>query len=283
MMGRKHKVDSHSGSESPFASSISWSCVSTPDGTQELNETTLDHENTSAVVTGSLKKGVSRIVAGALGLREISSIVCKKLESKGSTTYAEIANEIAAEVSERHNNAGASSDKFHENVRRRVYDALNVLEASDIITKEEKAYQWKGLPSRCSMDLGMIKAQHVNLTTRVQRKADHLKELEEQIAGLEHILSRNQKLFENHNAPREGFTLPFMLVQTKPHATVEIEISEDTKLVHFDFNSTPFSLHDDAFVLKLIREHQEAGGQNIPRSSIHSGSSSCIKSVGFKL
>ncbi|KAJ6871096.1 hypothetical protein NC652_036692 [Populus alba x Populus x berolinensis] len=40
---------------------------------------------------------------------------------------------------------------------------------------------------------------------------------------------------------------------TRPHATVEVEISEDMQLVHFDFNSTPFELHDDNYVLKAMK------------------------------
>jgi putative methionine-R-sulfoxide reductase with GAF domain len=32
-----------------------------------------------------------------------------------------------------------------KNIRRRVYDALNVLMAMDIISKDKKEIQWKGL------------------------------------------------------------------------------------------------------------------------------------------
>jgi hypothetical protein len=38
-----------------------------------------------------------------------------------------------------------------KNIRRRVYDALNVLMAMEIISKDKKEIQWKGLP-RKSMD-----------------------------------------------------------------------------------------------------------------------------------
>eukprot|EP01018_Ginkgo_biloba_P009259 Gb_36939 [translate_table: standard] len=55
----------------------------------------------------------------------------------------------------------------------------------------------------------------------------------------------------------ESAIQPFMFVAhlpgTRPHSTVEIEISEDMQLVHFDFNSTPFELHDDAHVLKAMQ------------------------------
>lgn len=34
-----------------------------------------------------------------------------------------------------------------KNIRRRIYDAINVLMAMDIITKERKELKWLGLPS----------------------------------------------------------------------------------------------------------------------------------------
>lgn len=41
-----------------------------------------------------------------------------------------------------------------KNIRRRVYDALNVLMAMDIISKEKKEIRWKGLPSHAQVPLG---------------------------------------------------------------------------------------------------------------------------------
>ena len=43
---------------------------------------------------------------------------------------------------------GKVQKKNHDdkNIRRRVYDALNVLMAMDIITKEKKEITWRGLP-----------------------------------------------------------------------------------------------------------------------------------------
>lgn len=35
----------------------------------------------------------------------------------------------------------------HKNIRRRVYDALNVLMAMEIIQKDRKEIRWTGLPS----------------------------------------------------------------------------------------------------------------------------------------
>jgi hypothetical protein len=43
-----------------------------------------------------------------------------------------------------------------KNIRRRVYDALNVLMAMDIISKERKEIRWKGLPSNLQHDTEML-------------------------------------------------------------------------------------------------------------------------------
>ncbi|EPS59823.1 hypothetical protein M569_14983 [Genlisea aurea] len=71
--------------------------------------------------------------------------------------------------------------------------------------------------------------------------------------GLQNLIRRNEQQCSSREAPNGGIALPFILVQTRPHATVEVEISEDMHLVHFDFNSTPFELHDDYYILKLLK------------------------------
>ncbi|GMI79739.1 hypothetical protein like AT5G02470 [Hibiscus trionum] len=265
-----HLEDSTYGDQSPVATPTN---VST---SHRMNQSAAKQKNSTAgLVEGTPKKKVSRMPGG--GLRQFSVMVCKKLESKGSTTYAEVADEIIEDFTTAQINTAGSMDEFHEkNVRRRVYDALNVLMAMDIITREKKEIKWKGLSPTQTKDFEELKAMHAQLMTRVSRKAAYLKDLEEQIAGLENIIRLNQQMPKNNTAPKEGFTLPFILVQTSPHATVEIEISEDMQLVHLDFNSTPFHLHDDAYVLKLMHYYQQPEGRNLSQtSSIHSSSSSC--------
>lgn len=42
--------------------------------------------------------------------------------------------------------AGSARQYDEKNIRRRVYDALNVLMAMDIITRQKKDIVWRGLP-----------------------------------------------------------------------------------------------------------------------------------------
>ena len=44
-----------------------------------------------------------------------------------------------------------------KNIRRRVYDALNVLMAMEIISKDKKEIQWRGLPKISVNDIEELK------------------------------------------------------------------------------------------------------------------------------
>ncbi|KAL4297294.1 hypothetical protein GQ457_12G010850 [Hibiscus cannabinus] len=217
-----------------------------------------DDAGSQGAVGGKKKKRYQRTVGGdksGRGLRQFSMKVCEKVESKGRTTYNEVADELVAEFADPGN--GVASPDQHQydekNIRRRVYDALNVLMAMDIISKDKKEIQWKGLPRTSASDIEELKTERLGLRNRIDKKAAYLHELEEQFVGLQNLIHRNEQLYSSGNASSGGVALPFILVQTRPHATVEVEISEDMQLVHFDFNSTPFELHDDNYVLKAMK------------------------------
>ena len=64
-----------------------------------------------------------------------------------------------------------------KNIRRRVYDALNVLMAMDIISKEKKQITWKGLPSSAHHDLDVLQRERRGRLEEVRRKQECLQEL----------------------------------------------------------------------------------------------------------
>ncbi|GLJ21407.1 hypothetical protein SUGI_0394140, partial [Cryptomeria japonica] len=191
---------------------------------------------------------------GGRGLRHFSMKVCKKVESKGWTTYNEVASELVAEFMNPNSTLVSQDQQQYDekNIRRRVYDALNVLMAMDIITKDKKEIQWKGLPTAHLNDIEQLKTERKQVITRIDKKRAYLQELEEQITGLQNLVLRNERVSKSGNHTSGGVALPFILVKTHPHATVDIEISEDMQLVHFDFNSI-FELHDDACMLKAMQ------------------------------
>ncbi|KAF9990728.1 Transcription factor Dp-2 [Mortierella antarctica] len=78
------------------------------------------------------------------GLRIYSQRVCERVEAKGSTSYNELVHELvggkAGELVE-----DAPEVPGQENIRRRVYDALNVLQSLDIISFDNKDIRWVGI------------------------------------------------------------------------------------------------------------------------------------------
>lgn len=240
-------------------SSRSEQTMATPAGDNtslRLNHPDINGDDAGSV--GKKKKRGQRAAGGdknGRGLRQFSMKVCEKVESKGRTTYNEVADELVAEFSDPINGVTSPDQQQYDekNIRRRVYDALNVLMAMDIISKDKKEIQWKGLPRTSLNDIEELKTERLGLRSRIEKKAIYLQELEEQYVGLQNLVQRNEQLYCSGDAPSGGVSLPFILVQTRPHATVEVEISEDMQLVHFDFNSTPFELHDDNYVLKAMK------------------------------
>ena len=183
------------------------------------------------------------------GLRHFSMKVCEKVESKQTTTYNEVADELVAEFSKPDHPKFCADQAYDEkNIRRRVYDALNVLMAMNIIAKQKKEIMWKGLPATGDGDVAHLRAEKARARAHIEKKNAHLAELVEQYNSYQALLQRNAARAAAGATP-SGIALPFILVQTKPSATVEVEISEDQQVVHFDFNATPFQIHDGNHVL----------------------------------
>ena len=88
------------------------------------------------------------------GLRHFSILVCEKLQSLGTSTYKEIADQLVLEAMKREEKRG--KEEGMNNIRRRIYDALNVLMAMDIITKERKNIRWKGFEGALGLPAGSI-------------------------------------------------------------------------------------------------------------------------------
>ncbi|KAE8729326.1 Transcription factor Dp-1 [Hibiscus syriacus] len=243
-----------------------------------------DDAGSQGAVGSKKKKRGQRAVGGdksGRGLRQFSMKVCEKVERKGRTTYNEVADELVAEFADPGNGVASPDQQQYDekNIRRRVYDALNVLMAMDIISKDKKEIQWKGLPRTSVGDIEELKTERLGLRNRIDKKVAYLHELEEQFVGLQNLIQRNEQLYSSGNASSGGVALPFILVQTRPHATVEVEISEDMQLVHFDFNSTPFELHDDNYILKAMKFYDRTQNDEVTHHFSVDGEGSSMSSM----
>lgn len=64
-----------------------------------------------------------------------------------------------------------------KNIRRRVYDALNVLMAMNIIEKEKKEIRWVGLPTSSLQECRRLEDEKEKRQERIRQKAEQLQEL----------------------------------------------------------------------------------------------------------
>lgn len=185
------------------------------------------------------------------GLRHFSKRVCDKVKTKMVTTYKEVADELVAECVG--NNESPTFLYDQKNIRRRVYDALNVLMALDIIAKNKKDITWKGLPTGSIQNSVYLVQEKENRLNSVKRKLLALQEIIMQEVAIKRLVKRNQDM-ENEFGPPPNNTfvnLPFMAISANEDTTVEVEIAEDQKQYELSFNDK-FSMIDDTELLKSM-------------------------------
>lgn len=214
------------------------------------------------------------------GLRHFSMKVCRKVEQKGNTTYNEVADELVKEVLAERSDDEPRGKYDEKNIRRRVYDALNVLMAMDIIAKEKKEIHWKGLPSNVHHDLDMLQKEGQFRRAEVERKRESLRELLVQQVCFRNLVQHNQRREREAAAAEpaaaaasaeEKIPLPFIVVNTNSNAVIQCEMSPDRTDVMFDF-SMPFEINDDNTILKRLGMNKTTMGvlqQMLPRDLLN--------------
>lgn len=86
------------------------------------------------------------------GLKLLSIRVREFVIKHKETTYKEIAEQLLKEMKRNHKGVGDST-KEEQNIKRRIYDALNVLVATDIFKKRGKTVYYDGHSSVMGHDL----------------------------------------------------------------------------------------------------------------------------------
>lgn len=214
------------------------------------------------------------------------------MKRKGTTTYNEVADELVAEFSSDPITSRASYGGYHatdpepfdqKNIRRRVYDALNVLMAMNIISKEKKEIKWIGLPTNAAQELVELEQEKKQRLERISTKKEQLRDLLLQQIALKCLIDRNMKDVRctsatstsltgsagtgnaasasaaasastnttNANANNAIIQLPFIIINTDRKTVIECNISNDKSEYLFTFDNA-FEIHDDVEVLKRM-------------------------------
>lgn len=191
------------------------------------------------------------------GLRHFSMKVCEKVEEKLQTTYNEVAECLVRELTQPNTvqvEKGRKIKYDEKNIRRRVYDALNVLMAMDIIKKDKKTIFWQGLPGAVNQDVEELKIEKEAKQKRIHQKKEQLSQILQELVCYNNLIKRNMDP-ERKNSTSPRLSIPFVLVHSRRSTNssdrIECEMTEDRSLVYFKFGS-PFTVREDREVMKHL-------------------------------
>lgn len=184
-------------------------------------------------------------------MKHFSLKVCEKVEEKGSTNYNEVADELVKEMAA-DAAAGLGEGSYDEkNIRRRVYDALNVLEALGMLEKGKKDIQWKGWPPALGQQpVDRLTIEKAKAAARLERKAAMAAAVAGKAFCMSNLVLRNDgapyQLFAEATAQGvptpNPLALPFMLLHAPANASIDITISEDQKKASLEFGKYVFCI-----------------------------------------
>ncbi|KAG2213401.1 hypothetical protein INT47_009074 [Mucor saturninus] len=180
------------------------------------------------------------------GLRLFSKQVCDKVAEKKTTTYNEVADELAADIQRNNHNNTVGIDQ--KNIRRRVYDALNVLMALDIITKDRKEIKWLGINNSeqdiLEQEIKFEETRQKMLLASIQKSKSSNNDTWNSLNKLKQLVQRNQ-----HEHRRQQIVqLPFFLIQSKSDIDTHLNQGHEACLT----TSSAFSIYHDVDILAKI-------------------------------
>jgi hypothetical protein len=200
-----------------------------------------------------------------MSLKAFSAKVWQKVQEKQSTTYNEVAEELVGEDDLLPNE--------EKNVRRRVYDALNVFLALDMVKKIKKEISLTGGGPRIEFsEVDVLERQIKEREERIKDKLVHLKDAIDQKDAFSKLINRNMCARQQQNGPDNcavpqveqevtehlhfiqncsRVRLPYVVVNTPEASRIKCEVNDDDQEVSLTF-SQPFEVLDDVEVLRRI-------------------------------
>jgi hypothetical protein len=211
------------------------------------------------------------------GLKHFAQVVRDKVELLRATTYKAVADELVKdELRDAIAKGGDGSQVNDANLRRRVYDVLNVLTAIGVIEKRKKAIAWRGTvldesasgsgadAMVCCSDAAALERQRKALGEAVAHKRARVAEMEVANALYDQLVTRNRNLLGTAAAAAgtavvggtaatstAAVGLPFVVISTGPDTMVQCERATDERSMVLRFDA-PFAVMEDTEVLEAL-------------------------------
>lgn len=248
----------------------SHSAIST--NSTHANNNTSMNKKTSSTASKKLSAAEKTSEPGkkrlAKGLRHFSLKVCHKVEQQQITTYNKVADELVSDMSKQTQLIDGTSilstadiKAYDEkNIRRRVYDALNVLMAMGIIQKSKKTITWCGLPNNIQHNIVLENERTNTIQTNIYEKKLKLISLLIEYICINNLIKHNRvrnndtintdNTSTNDNESMVRAYNPFVFVRYPCNSTINIEQNTDKSFVKLESTNNAIDTTSD----KLLQE-----------------------------
>ena len=178
----------------------------------------------------------------------MSVVICQKVKECGTTTCSEVADELLHMIKLEQAERGDTKTCEDKNIRRRLYDALNVLEAVNVIEKGNKDITWKGMPEDELIEHERLAAELAKRMKKIRQKDDELRERLVQYVAHQNLVRYNKRRALQVLAANKIYS-PFVIMNAHPYAEVRCDATPDFCHMMLEVNA-PFALHDDNSILR---------------------------------
>ena len=205
----------------------------------------------------------------AFGLKEISKRVMEIIKQSGQTTYRKISDQIVSELNEK-------SMKDEKNIRRRIYDSLNVMKSMKLFHKDKvtKTIMWdynkeidplgenNNESNEINKENKINSADIASLKKEIKEKDKKLELLKKELMGLKNVLERNAR--ENEKVPEDQkLYFPFIVIEfpTNKDPRIKVALNENQTKAHFGFDEV-ISMYGDLDAVSKIGNHPNFSNKN---------------------
>jgi transcription factor Dp-1 len=182
------------------------------------------------------------------GLKHLTSLVKQLVCKHQPASFKHVALKLIDEliVTE-----GPDRVKEEKNVRRRVYDAINVLIAADVLERNGRNVSWKENWDHVETDLR--KEEVEKRIKRVEEKKKNLQAAINKYLAIRVLIHRNKK----NTSLRPAIRFPFIVLSTPDVAknTMSIKVNANTTFLQIKL-AKPISLFGDMDILLSLQMHK---------------------------
>ncbi|KAK8813274.1 hypothetical protein WA158_002866 [Blastocystis sp. Blastoise] len=195
------------------------------------------------------------------GLRHCSQLVALRLKQMKEIPYNEFSIKLIAEIQS--TLGKCKRVESHKNIRRRIYDSINVLIALNVVEKtKDKLLIWKGFHNESDY-------KHQKLLTSISYEKQKLQQLNSKILVqmlyrrlLQRHLYEQEKKYKNMDSisleKRKSMTsiqdIPCLFLTTSQNNDIDCEITNDNKTFYFH-SDTHCVYYNDMDI--LLRKYPE--------------------------